>query len=104
MNDLLILEQHIVSTPDVRSGRPRIDGTGITVEDVAIWHVYQGRPAEQIASDFDLTLGQIHAALAFYYDHKLELDQSIAADLAFHAQMNVQSQTKLAKIRREREG
>ena len=32
---------------------------------------------QQIAHAFNLTLGEVHAALAYYYDHQLEIDRSI---------------------------
>lgn len=78
-----ILEQHIVSTPDVRFGKPRIDGTRIAVIDVGIWYAHMGYGVEKIAQDYHLTLGQVHAALAYYYDHKDEFDRQIAEDEAF---------------------
>lgn len=52
-----IFEQHIVSTPDVRFGKPRIDGTRIAVEDVGVWHDRMGYSVEKIAKDYQLTLG-----------------------------------------------
>ncbi len=67
----------IVSDPKIRSGRPVIAGTGITVEDVAIATVYHSQDADGIAAWYDLTLAQVHAALAYYYEHKAEIDASI---------------------------
>lgn len=67
----------IVSDPKIRSGRPVIAGTGITVEDVAIATVYHSQDADGIAAWYDLTLAQVHAALAYYYEHKSEIDASI---------------------------
>lgn len=37
----------------------------------------------EIAGEYDLPLGAVHAALAYYYDHRAEIDESIAEDLAF---------------------
>jgi len=75
-------DRHIVVTPGVRSGKPRIVGRRITVADIATWHLQQNQPINEIAQEFDLTHAQIYAALTYYYDHRAELDQREAADLA----------------------
>jgi uncharacterized protein (DUF433 family) len=67
----------IAINPKVRSGRPHIVGTTITVADVAIAHVYHGQDADGIADWYQLTLPQVYAALAYYYEHKAEMDEQI---------------------------
>jgi uncharacterized protein (DUF433 family) len=65
----------IVSDPKIRSGRPVIAGTGLKVSDIAAWHLYGDKlTPEQIASHFRLNLGQVHAALSYYYLHQSEID------------------------------
>jgi|SRR5579859_2311681 len=79
--------KYIVTDPEIYGGRPIIAGHRIAVIDVAVW-TKQGMAPEQIASEFPLTLAQIHAALAYYYDHQTELDKQLAEDearLAAHA-------------------
>lgn len=61
----------------MRSGRPYILGTSVTVADVAIVKIYHGQDADGIAEWFGLTLPQVYAALAYYYDHKAEMDAQI---------------------------
>jgi uncharacterized protein (DUF433 family) len=73
----------IASNPNVRSGRPVIAGTGIEVSAIAIMNTIHGQTPDQIAADYRLTLAQVHAALAYYYDHKAEIDDRLAADRAF---------------------
>lgn len=70
----------VVRDPSVRGGRPVIAGTGLRISDVASWHVFQRLTAEQIAEQFDLALAQAHAALAYYYAHKAEIDAEIQAN------------------------
>lgn len=53
-------------------GRPYIAGTRIHVHDVALWHE-GGWSVEKMVEQFDLTPGQAHAALSYYYDHKEEI-------------------------------
>ncbi len=78
-----VLDQHIEITPDVAGGKPRIAGRRITVQNIAIWHEYMGLSADEIASEYDLSLGNIYAALAYYFDHRDEIEQQIAEDSAF---------------------
>ena len=72
------LADRIVRTPGVRGGKPRIAGHRITVSDVAIWHERMGMSPDEIVSEFPtITLSDVHAALAYYFDHRDEIDQSI---------------------------
>lgn len=80
------LDQHIECTPGVRGGKPRVAGTRITVNDVVLWHLILGMSAEQIAGDYHLTLAAVYAALAYYYDHREEIDLQMAQDEAFAEQ------------------
>ncbi|MDZ4767004.1 MAG: DUF433 domain-containing protein [Chloroflexota bacterium] len=69
--------QHIVSDPNVRSGRPCIVGRGLRVTDVVMAHLFHDQNADEIAVGFGVPLASVYAALAYYYDHKLELDADI---------------------------
>ena len=70
---------HIRSDPGVCSGLPRIDGTRIRVIDIVVL-ARRGRTPEEILDSYEhLTLGQVHAALAYYYDHKAEVDEQLEA-------------------------
>lgn len=67
----------IATNPQVRGGRPCIAGTSIEVSVVAIAKIVHGQSAEEIAADYDLSLPQVYAALAYYYEHKDEVDTTI---------------------------
>lgn len=67
----------IAINPKVRNGRPYIVGTTVTVADVAIAKIYHNQDADGIADWYKLTLPQVYAALAYYYDHKPEMDEQI---------------------------
>jgi uncharacterized protein (DUF433 family) len=71
------LDDHIVTTPGIKGGRPRITGHRITVQDIAVWHEWLGRTVDEIASDYDLSLADVYAALAYYHDHREEIDKEI---------------------------
>ncbi len=81
------LDRHIESTPGVCGGRPRIAGRRVRVQDIAVWHLRQNWPVSRIAAEFDLTLGDVHAALAYYFDHQQEIEDALARDVLFEAEM-----------------
>ena len=73
----------IVRSPDIRGGRPRIAGSGVTVRRIASWYQL-GLTAEEIAERIGhLTLGQVYAALAYYHANREEIDADLAAEEAF---------------------
>ncbi|HEY3243223.1 MAG TPA: DUF433 domain-containing protein [Phycisphaerae bacterium] len=78
-----ILDHHIEISPAVREGRPRIAGRRITVADVAIMHLHLGQSLEAIAGKYDLPLGAVYAAMAYYHDHREEVERTIQEDEAF---------------------
>jgi uncharacterized protein (DUF433 family) len=67
----------IASDPDVRGGRPVVDGTGICVSDIAAATIFHQQTPDEIAVGYRLSLSQVHAALAYYYEHKDEIDREI---------------------------
>jgi uncharacterized protein (DUF433 family) len=77
------LDDHIEVTPDTAGGKPRIRGRRITVQDIAIWHQRLGKSADEIAAEYDLTLADVYAALAYYFDHREEIDARMTEDRAF---------------------
>jgi uncharacterized protein (DUF433 family) len=77
------LDQHIEQTPGTRGGRPRISGRRITVDDIVIMHLRLGQSVDEIVVKYQLSYADVHAALAYYYDHQAEIDQQIASDDAF---------------------
>jgi uncharacterized protein (DUF433 family) len=71
------LDQHIEITPGVLGGKPRVAGHRISVQDIVIWHDRLGKGADEIATEYDLTLADVYAALAYYFDHRGEIESSI---------------------------
>jgi uncharacterized protein (DUF433 family) len=74
------LDHHIEATPGIAGGRPRIKGHRIRVQDIVVWHERLGRSADEIATEYDLSLGDVYAALAYYYDHRERLEEDIRDD------------------------
>ena len=71
------LNERITSRPGVLGGKPCISGRRIAVEHIVIWHEHLGDSADKIASDYDLELADVYAALAYYFAHREEIDRSI---------------------------
>lgn len=81
------LDKFIEITPGVCGGKPRVAGRRITVQNIAIWHERMGMSADEIASGYDLSLAEVHAALAYYFDHRAEIEKSIHDGLVFAEEM-----------------
>ncbi|WP_424014105.1 DUF433 domain-containing protein [Halorubrum xinjiangense] len=60
----------IVRDSDHSDGAPTVEETGIRVKDVASASEHSGYSPDEITQLYpDLTLGDVHRALAYYYDH-----------------------------------
>jgi uncharacterized protein (DUF433 family) len=71
-------QERISVDPAVRSGKPCVDGTRITVYDV-LEYLAGGMTEDQILSDFpDLTREDIRACLAFAAARERRLANSVA--------------------------
>ena len=76
---------HIVCTPGVVGGEPRIDGHRIRVRDIVAARDLGGFAPEEVAATVypGLTLAQVYAALAYYEDHRQEIDRLREAETQF---------------------
>jgi uncharacterized protein (DUF433 family) len=67
--------EHIEVTPGTCGGKPRIAGTRIRVQDVVVWHERLSLSADEIVSRYPhLTLAGVYAALAYYHDHREQIE------------------------------
>jgi uncharacterized protein (DUF433 family) len=78
MSKTSIISEHIEITPGICSGKPRISGHRIKVRDIVIWHEMMGLSADEIIYHYpSITLADVYAALAYYYDNLDEIRQDI---------------------------
>ena len=91
------LDNHIEVTPGVAGGKPRISGRRITVQNIVIWHERMGKSADEIATEYDLKLADVFAALAYYFDHRAEIDASIRNAQAFVEALRESTPSKLGQ-------
>jgi uncharacterized protein (DUF433 family) len=92
----IVTTQHIESSPEVAGGKPRITGHRTTVQNVVIWHERMGLSADEIASQHGLSLADVYAALAYYYDHRQTIDEAILADESYVAELRSRTKSKLS--------
>ncbi len=95
------MENHVVITPGICDGKPRIAGHRITVQNVALWHQRGGLSPDEIATRYHLSLAEVYAAMAYYFDHREEIDAQVVADQKFAEELRSQSvsplQSKMAQ-------
>jgi len=89
------LDEHIDITPGIVGGKPRIAGHRITVRNIVIWYDRMGKSADEIATEYDLDLADIHAALAYYFDHRIEIDKAIDESEMFLKVIRENARSKL---------
>jgi uncharacterized protein (DUF433 family) len=101
-----VSKEHIAIHPDYCFGKPRIINTRMYVAAIAEIYLKMGESVEDIAAKYDLSLASVHAAMAYYYDFREEIDRHTAETEAIVEQMRRNSppsplQQKLRAIRGE---
>ena len=83
-------------------GKPRISGTRIRVQDVVICHERLNLSADEIVSKYpQLSLASVYSALAYYHDHREDIDQQMAQGQALVDELREQYPSKVqAKLDR----
>lgn len=81
----ITLDRYIMIDSDICHGKPHLAGHRIRVQDIALWHERLGMSVAEICADYELSLAEVYAALAYYFDDKAQIDQDIAADEAYFA-------------------
>jgi uncharacterized protein (DUF433 family) len=87
-----VISEHIGIRPGYCGGEPHILGHRISVKHVAVWHEEMGMTPAEIAATYPtITLAQVHAALAYYYDHRDEIQALIAEENRFVEELKAKS-------------
>ena len=100
-----VVSEYIGVRPGFCGGKPHILGHRIKVKHVAQWYERQGlSPAEIVEQHPTITLAQIHAALAYYYDHRSEIEAEIAEEARAYEELKASRPSLLERIKeRERD-
>lgn len=72
----------ISRSPEIRGGRPRIAGTGVTVQRIVELFKLGLNPDEIVSEFGHLSYAQVYAALAYYHANWEEIEAAIAEDNA----------------------
>ncbi len=70
----------VVRSADIRGGRPRIAGTGVTVRRIVGWYKSGLEPEEIVGEIPHLSLAQVYAALAYYHANRDEIENDLAEE------------------------
>ncbi|MBI4876250.1 MAG: DUF433 domain-containing protein [Acidobacteria bacterium] len=94
----------ITRTPGMCGGRACVAGHRVRVLDVVAWSEHQGMTPDEIVSHVpSLTLADVHAALAYYFEHLEEIQEDMRAERAFAGEIRRENPSLLdAKLRQER--
>lgn len=70
-----------------RGQRPFVAGHRVRVQDIVLWNE-EGLAVDEIISRVpSLSLADVHAALAYYFDNREEIDRQISEDNEFASSM-----------------
>jgi uncharacterized protein (DUF433 family) len=101
-----VIREHIEVTEGAGGSKARIAGHRIRVQDIVIWYEKLGMSPDEIVHDYPtITLADVHAALAYYWDHRDEIEHEIAEERAFVEEFRRHNRGPLIEklMRRERE-
>jgi uncharacterized protein (DUF433 family) len=75
---------YVAVNPKICGGSPVVAGTRVRVVDIAVEYEYLNQsPDEIINAHPHLKLEQIHDALSYYYENRVDLDKKIKEDKEF---------------------
>ncbi|MGA2596157.1 MAG: DUF433 domain-containing protein [Bryobacteraceae bacterium] len=97
-------QDRIVRTPGICGGKTCIAGHRVRVLDIVVWHEHQGMTPDEIVSHIpSITLADVHAALAYYFDHIEEIQEEMRTERAFAEEFRRKNPSLLeTKLRQER--
>jgi uncharacterized protein (DUF433 family) len=79
-----VRREHIQIVQGARGPKPRIVGSRIRVQDITISHEQLRMFAAEIVRELpSITLADVYAALAYYWDHREEIEGVMAAERAY---------------------
>jgi hypothetical protein len=61
-------------------------------------HIWEKRSIEEVMEHYDLNAAEVHAAILFYYDNKVELDAEYERNMKLLHEMGTSPQDFRAKI------
>ena len=95
--------QHIETRDNVCGGKPCVKGTRIRVWDIHVWHDLRGQSPEEIVALYpQISVADVHAALAYFLDNRESIQEQIDADQDEVAQLQAEQEpTQFSQLRDE---
>ena len=91
-----VIIERIAKNPGIQDGKACIAGHRIRVRDIIIWHEDLSMSAAEIVVAYpELTLCDVHAALAYYFDNVGEIRNNIRQNEVVANQLRTQFPSKL---------
>ncbi|MBI2911864.1 MAG: DUF433 domain-containing protein [Chloroflexi bacterium] len=79
-----VVRDHIEILTGAGRVKPRIAGHRIRVQGVVVWHEKLGMSPDETVHEYPtITLADVYAALAYYWDHRDQVEQLIAEERTF---------------------
>ena len=98
-----VISEHIGVRPGYCGGKPHILGHRIKVKHIAGWYEREGlSPSEIVRRNPTINLAQVHATLAYYYDHRAEVDEEFAEEDGLFADLRAKQPSILDKLRQRK--
>ncbi|HZO24460.1 MAG TPA: DUF433 domain-containing protein [Chloroflexota bacterium] len=98
-----VSREHIHFVEGAGGPKPCIAGSRIRVIDVLGWYEGLGWSAEKIVEEFPhISRADVYAALAYYWDHKEELDRRMAEDDADDQEMMKKDPGRIQALLKQR--
>ncbi len=99
-----VIRKHIEIVEGASGPKARIAGSRIRVVDIVEWHERQGMSPFEIVHEFPtITIADVYAALAYYWDNRGDLEVKMAQDERFvEAYMRKHPNQLQGKLERQR--
>lgn len=97
MSSYNVTVEHITLQANIANGKPCITGTRIRVQDIYVWHEILGQSADEIASEYNLSLAQVYAALTYAFEYLGEIREAIRESDKFIETLKQKYPSKLSK-------
>src|SRR6266545_4131512 len=100
-----VMREHIEIVDGALGPKARIAGHRIRVLDVAIWHEKLGLSPDEIVEQHpEITLADVYAALAYYWDNQKEIEDAIQAEHSLADELRAKTISPLMEKLRRRVG
>lgn len=94
----LSIDNRIVTHEGILGGQPHIAQRRIWVKDIVQWYDLLKMDADEIAAAYDLELADIFAALAYYYHHRVTLQETWAKEELLVAELRKNIPSKIKQV------